>query len=806
MPAPLPPMVIGPVYAVANVEVQVDNVLPDALVKVLQNGVEVGHATSTSAGVVWVTTTVPLVVGHKITATQTYTGAAGYATPGVASAPSPLPVPVWAVPKALPVPVFLSAVSHCSDSVWLGSLIPGATLTVSQSGGVLARMVVARPSQWFTLTGPLPTAGEPLEAQQEYQRRTSPTGYSALVLPSPPSLPRPTAATPLRACQTSIDLSDMYPGANVEVTNAGANEVGTNPAASYTADLTQPLKAGAMTVQQSFARCQTPPASPIAHYLVGHDTVPLPRIGYDFCPSLNQLTVTNLLAGEILTVSAVSQIGVVTVVGSQGVSSASATVFVPQLPANTVSLRIAVSLCGQTSRPPFVRVPVSTSPGPSTPPDVQTPLYGCSRQIVVTNAYPGCLLTVFSASLTNILANPVVAPSDVVVIPLWVALSAGEHVQVLETGCHANAHSNVATVVVSPNPIPTPVISLPVLTDATEVTVSSTLAGAQVFLYVDGAFRSQVTALDGNATLPVGTPPLVSGQSIHVTQELCGATSANDKGRDPGSTTAQAPATKPSGGLVGNSNYAYANAGDAITGISVTVVITEEVQLSTDSGGDLTQNKQTGYGFQFNCITPTTDPTFWQQYIVTVFDNQLTAWINNWSPKFVSGVLQENDLIDTFPGAQLTALSGYTLPAGFAFTIALDTSNPGGTNPNHNVLGVTFSGHDENNVAFGPLALTLTSQTDQQNTSQNVPSTDLSPVYVIGMYLVGPKNGEKATLESGAGTITITSSGVTAYPGIGGIPAVVGVPEWGTTENSNAVYSEVQSGQETTFTQTFSVP
>ncbi len=119
---------------------------------------------------------------------------------------------------------------------------------------------------------------------------------------------------------------------------------------------------------------------------------------------------------------------------------------------------------------------------------------------------------------------------------------------------------------------------------------------------------------------------------------------------------------------------------------------------------------------------------------------------------------------------------------------------------------MTFSGSDENGVPFGsPLTQTLTSQTDQQ-TGSNVQTSNLSPVYVIGCYLVGTDNAEAATLQSGAGTITINSNGMTVYPNYASVPATFNVPVWGTLENSNAVYSEVPTGSNTTFVQTFTVP
>ena len=312
-----------------------------------------------------------------------------------------------------------------------------------------------------------------------------------------------------------------------------------------------------------------------------------------------------------------------------------------------------------------------------------------------------------------------------------------------QTGCHASGQSATLIVLPPPDPVPAPILG-PVLSDATEVTVTGVLPGAQVFLYVNAVLRSQIVALTETVTLPVGLPGLTTKELVEVTQELCGQTSR------PGEASVQTPEPAPPGGLIGKINYAYANAGNPLTGISVTVEITEDIDLLYDSGGDLHQNTQTGYGFQLNCISPTTDKTFWQQYIVVVYNNTLNAIINNWSPGFSSsGALQEVDLIDTYNGTQLKQLSGYTLPAGYTFTIALDNSNVGGANPQNNVLSVTFSGADENGTPFGsPLTQTLTSQTDQQ-TNQNVQASDLSPVYVIGCYLVGPDNGEAATLKSG---------------------------------------------------------
>jgi hypothetical protein len=813
MTAPLAPVVDGPIYAVPNIPILVDNVLPDALVKVFQAGVEVGHATSTSPGSIWVPTTIALVAGSKITATQTYTGTATYVgvTAGVASPESNFAVTVLAPPKLLPIPVFESGINQCSNSVLLGNLFQGATLSISQDGTALGGGLVEYPTQWFTLTGPEPTPGQPLGASQRYRDSISPSGRSALVAPEPKSLSTPVVAQPLRDCQTFLEMSNMTPGANLTVKNGAYIDTATSPAETYTLNL-PPLAVGILTAQQSFTRCQNVKHSTTAVYHVKNVDLPRPVVGYDLCPGLGQLTVTNLVPGEVLEVSAViepsGQPQTVNPLGSQGVSASTATVFLPALPANTVAVQISVTLCGIEVPPPpaVVTVPLSTSGTTIGPPALVGPLYDCARSVIVANAHPGCLVTVFSGTTANVLANPVVASASELVIPLWTALVTGEHVSVAQTGCHAEGQSKPLIVLAPPNPVPIPDISKPVLSDATSVTVTGVLPGAQVFLYVNGVFRSQLIALGATVVLPLGEAALTGAKYIEITQELCGQTSArNDNG--PGYAPVQTPETPPVGGLIGNSNYAYANAGDPVTGVSVSVEITKDIELLYDSGGDLTSDTQTGYSFQLNCICPTADKTFWQQYIVAVFNNTLNAVINNWSPGVSStGSLEEVVLIDTYPGTQLKQLSGYTLPAGYTFTIALDSSNEGGTNPHNNVLSVTFSGKDENGNPFGaPLTQVLTNQTDLQ-THQNVLASDLSPVYVIGCYLVGPDNSEFATLKSGAGKITLSSNGMTAYPGISNIPATFDLPVWGTIENSNAVYSEVPTGSSTTFIQTFSVP
>jgi hypothetical protein len=798
MTAPLAPVVIGPVHAVPTVQVQVNNVLPDALVQVLSNGSAVGHASSTSTpGVVWVPATVPLQPGDKITATQTYEGSAGYVhvTPGVASPASPSPVTVAAVPSSLPTPVFQSLVSRCSNAVWLANLIPGATVTIDQGGPALGGGLVQFPAQWFSLTGLEPTPGQPLQAFQAFGSHTSPIGLSADVIPEVTSLPAPVLATPLRDCQTFLDLSHMVPGAEVVVVNGGFTDTGTSPAASYTADL-QPLKTGLLTAQQYFPRCEKVPRSPVAHYGVVTEPLPAPVVGYALCPSVGQLTVGNLLPGEILTASAVvpGPTGFsVTELGSQGISSTSATVPLTPLPAGTVAVRLSVGLCGLETEPPpgYVTVPVSTSSLPIGPPDLQAPLYDCVSQVVVTGAHPGSLLTVFSG--VNALANPVVAAAGTVVIPLMAPLVTGESVRVAQTGCNASGQSAPRIVLPIPKLTPVPVIRQPVLSDATSVTVSGILPGAQVVLYIDGIAAVQVTALDTTSSVPLPPGALADARFIQVTQELCGKPSTRlDAG--PGWAQVQTPAPLPGRGLKGNSGYIFQNSCGDLTGVTIEIDVNEEIGGSGPS--------YVGFGFQLNCWSQgVTDVNAWQQFVIAVgFGStpspNITAFVNSW-PYNWNGSASDDIINDP---QTLASHSGFTLSAGYHLSIQLTNQSPG-----NQVSSATFAGHDNLGNVFTPLTVTLQGLSDHQGGT--ISASQLAPIVAFQVLLVGPDNTINSTLTTGQGKMTISADAdfiaTNALPTGGCWSFDSGLT--GTGENSNATYTELPAAPSQTFVQYFSV-
>lgn len=454
MVAPLPPVVDGPIFTITT-QVYIDNVLPESNILVYENGVQVGQATSASPGGIWVPLTVGLTLGQMITATQTYTGAAPLAgvTNGMASVPSNEAIPVLALPNPLPSPSFVSWMTTCTDLLYMSGLIPGCMLQVATGSTIVFNDLVTQPSQLFPIPGATPPipVNSVLQAQQSSGAVASPVVQSLPVAaagqPTMPVLTNP----PLLACQTQIALSDMTPGADWEIVNGGNTWDGLSWWPSWSLGGFPPLQAGPLTAQQSYGRCPDIKAGPILDTTVVRRPPPVPQVSYAPCADVKQLTVSNLVPGEILTVTRV--VGMTSsVVGVQGVSSATATVnlpptFQPTDPAGPVSLELSVTLCGVPA-PGHAVVRFPAMGGPYLPPTVQRPLYDCASAVQVTGVHPGSLIQVFSGPVPR--SNAVVATVSDPVVDLWWPLATGERISVHVTGCNARRPSAPVQVLPAP--------------------------------------------------------------------------------------------------------------------------------------------------------------------------------------------------------------------------------------------------------------------------------------------------------------------------------------------------------------------
>ena len=231
---------------------------------------------------------------------------------------------------------------------------------------------------------------------------------------------------------------------------------------------------------------------------------------------------------------------------------------------------------------------------------------------------------------------------------------------------------------------------------------------------------------------------------------------------------------KPGAGLGSNSNYIFYNNCNPITGLSISVDVTEAIVSKSDSGST------TGFGFQLNCYSPKNERSAWQQYVLTVWGSEIEGAVDNWP---VSGP----NIINYFFG--MASTPNNTIPAGYQIRISLQNDS------NNNISGATFVVTDNTGKTVANVPVTLTS-------ISGVNSSDLAPITGFELNLVGPVNGESAVLSSGAGYITYTASSVLT-PLSGEPPCTES--GYVTAEKANSFYAELPAQPNTAFTQAFYV-
>jgi hypothetical protein len=748
--------------------------------------VQVGHATSGPAGL-WVPLTTALTQGRTITATQTYTGSSiPGLTPGVPSEQSNEPVPVEPLPSPLPSPVFVSWITTCTDSLYMGGLIPGCTLEVTMGATTLVSALITRPNQYFGLpAAPLIPVGATLTAQQKTGTDLGPVTTSQPVTqPGPLNLPQITDP-PVLDCETALDFANLTPGADLRLINAG-NTVTTLCPWNTIAPLYDlpPLQVGTLTAQLYYGRCRDIKPGPIATFPVGKQRPKFPQVNYPLCTDIRQLSVTNLIAGEILTVYRSVPGQARTIVGYQGVSGSTATVNLPTTfqatdPAGPVSVELQVTLCGIPSDPPgytTVTFPASAG-GPYPPPKVRPPLYDCARAVQVTGVHPGSLIQVYSAPSGLPRSNAAVATTTDPVVPLWSPLITGERIYVEVQGCNARGPSAQVAVQPVPDPLEPPVI-VNAVAGAPDMIVTGVYQGAQVYLFVNGSFRSyvdtnQLGSFDAPLVIPIpsGTSPLAAGNQLQVTQALCTEISESKRG-GPGTATVATAAPQPVQGLGSSFNHVFYSNCHSLLGVEVTINVTQDIVSSN------------GFTIQLNAYGGSNQPSGWQQYGFLVNSPEVQGFVNNWPPT-PSANPANYYVLNNLP---LASLPSSTLPAGYILTLALAFA--GAT-----VSGVTYTVTGNGSTNSAPQTLT--------SAPVNEPAGDLSPIVAFEVDIVGPGGGTGTIFSSGAGTITYAAT--TALTGLAAPPAPC--CEWagGTGEYSNSIYGPLPSPASTTFTQTFSL-
>jgi hypothetical protein len=281
--------------------------------------------------------------------------------------------------------------------------------------------------------------------------------------------------------------------------------------------------------------------------------------------------------------------------------------------------------------------------------------------------------------------------------------------------------------------------------------------------------------------------------------------------------TGQDSVPVPESGLTDNRNYwIYSNC-NPITGLTVTIEVTQDlVYESTTKGGGK------GFSFQLNAFSQVAANIIvgWQQFIYNVdtsnspaatnFHGQFETWpgqptINGISPG-------KSDLINSVhfptvngkkPGevATLNTNGVIGVPAGYQLSISLRTDN------NSNVNSATFTVTDPNSNNGKPYSTTISPLGLQRDPSLpqalqgTIQKTDFAPILAFQLVLVGPDETH-VQLSSGAANISYTTTSATnLLSAVNAAPSCIRNVTTG--ETANSVYSTISAGSGSTLTQMF---
>jgi hypothetical protein len=257
----------------------------------------------------------------------------------------------------------------------------------------------------------------------------------------------------------------------------------------------------------------------------------------------------------------------------------------------------------------------------------------------------------------------------------------------------------------------------------------------------------------------------------------------------------------PGGGLIGSSNYNLYGDCKPLTGVSLTVEITEEIisaptLVHTSTGPTFTNE---GIAFQLNCASPSGYEVGWQQYIFVVWwkTQQLRWWINNWNfndtDSFHGGGLIN---IGTELGQLPTNVGGVysTVPAGYRLKIELASGHGG------KIDGAAFSVLDAKGARVSHESVSLLTGNFTDYYGKPISEEELAPIVDIDFVIVGYANGASSIVTSGAGSVTYEADRDlvvrNTYPECAEDPA-------NTEEFSNITYGELDSAPSRRIVQSF---
>jgi hypothetical protein len=263
---PITPLVYGPIYPISP-SIHVAGLFQGAVVSV--DGSESGSIASVTYDgfnpEAWIPILKQPVAGEYILVEQSIAGVSS-------GEPAPPGTVVLPVPNPLPIPEISQHLHTCSDYILLDNLLPGGEITVQKDGLTYVEAQIQQTPQYFLLDPNLPvavgdvftvwqTVNVPGGTLQSDAVRSLPLENLELSnpLPTPGMQPSPVA------CTADATFDNLILGAYLNWSNAGEvwwvdSVNGGTEEWSWGGPV---LKAGPITAQQSFNRCEI--ASDVFH-------------------------------------------------------------------------------------------------------------------------------------------------------------------------------------------------------------------------------------------------------------------------------------------------------------------------------------------------------------------------------------------------------------------------------------------------------------------------------------------------------------------------------------------------------------
>jgi hypothetical protein len=265
------------------------------------------------------------------------------------------------------------------------------------------------------------------------------------------------------------------------------------------------------------------------------------------------------------------------------------------------------------------------------------------------------------------------------------------------------------------------------------------------------------------------------------------------------------PAAAPLGGLAGSSQYVFSSP-TPLMNLVVEIKIAEAIQVSPQSGVTPSSQDPKPIGFQINGFSPNADQTAgdktvgWQQYGVKMWPdtNTLVSFSESWPVAAETQNLPNTFQISSqiYNGSSVTLPNDLTIPAGWTIRFKFSQQSDG------TITGFDCSVTDANGTSVGPdLGIALMGQ-NVLAAGGEITEGDLAQLVAFQVVLVGFWDSAQATLLSGAGTITCSSS-TTMTVGASWPSDASG--NFGTAEDTNSTYGLVPAEPSTSITQTFGV-